>query len=191
MELIFKKEKIMWQKLTKDEILQEVYRRGYKYGREYRVCSQCTLLTVLEVFGIQADELVKAVTGFAGGIGRTGETCGAYCAGVMALGLFYGRDIQTMKHPKPEDGPIPGHEIEKGLGRLIKNLRARFIEEYGSVLCNDIEKKVIGRSFDKWDPKDRIEKDRLGGHTTKCPMVIGKATQWISELIVDEERGKK
>jgi C_GCAxxG_C_C family probable redox protein len=172
--------------LSRKELLEEGYWRAYEYEQNYRVCSQCTLLAVLEVLGLESDALIKGITGFAGGIGRTGETCGAYCAGVAVLGFLYGRDIQTMKHPSPDAEPIPGHSIEKRLGTLIKRLRAKFFEAYGSVLCDDIEKKVIGRSFDKWDPKDRQEKDRLGGHTDKCPMVAGKAAQWILEIVLDD-----
>ena len=56
--------------------------------REYHSCSQCTLLTVQEMFGLPGDDALKAATGFAGGIGRTGSVCGAVLGGVMALGCY-------------------------------------------------------------------------------------------------------
>ncbi|MBE0556759.1 MAG: hypothetical protein IH628_05950, partial [Proteobacteria bacterium] len=49
--------------------------------------------------------------------------------------------------------------------------------------------KLFGRYFDKKNPEDRKEKNRLGGHTEKCPMVVGKAARWATELIL-EEQGK-
>ena len=80
-------------------------------------------------------------------------------------------------------------EIELRLGTLIKKLRAKFDEEYGSIICNDIETRLFGRSFDKWNPEDRKEKERLGGHDDKCPKVVGKATRWVAQLILEEQSG--
>jgi len=175
--------------MSKEELLEEAESRAYKYEQEYRDCSQCTLLAIQEVFGLKGEDALKAATGFAGGIGRTGSICGALIGGVMALGLLYGRDLQTMKHPDPEVRFHRREEIELRLGRFTKKLCERFKEEYGSTLCNDIETKIFGRSFDKWNPADRKEKDRLGGHQDKCPRVVGKAARWVVELIL-EERNK-
>jgi C_GCAxxG_C_C family probable redox protein len=74
--------------MPKKELLEEAERRAYRYEQEYRVCSQCALLTIQELFGLKADDALKAATGFAGGMGRTGSVCGAFTGGVMALGLL-------------------------------------------------------------------------------------------------------
>jgi hypothetical protein len=105
----------------------------------------------------------------------------------MALGLLYGRDSDTMKHPNKEVRSQRREEIEHKLGTLIKNLRSRFEAEYGSIICDDIEVKLFGRSFDKWNPEERKEKARLGGYEGKCPTVVGKATRWVAELILEEQ----
>jgi hypothetical protein len=47
--------------------------------------------------------------------------------------------------------------------------------------------KIFGRSFDSLKKEDRDEKDRLGGHQDKCPVVVGKAARWVGELIVKEQ----
>jgi C_GCAxxG_C_C family probable redox protein len=172
---------------SEKELLEEIERRAHKYAKEYHSCSQCTLLAVQEMFGPPGEDVLKAATGFAGGIGRTGSVCGAVLGGVMALGLLYGRDRETMKHPDASVRAQRREEIELKLGTLIKRLRAKFDEEYGSTICNDIETKLFGRSFDKWNPEDRKEKDRLGGHDDKCPKVVGKATRWVAELILEEQ----
>ena len=176
-------------KKSEQELLEEAETTSRKYAKEYHSCSQCTLLTIQEMFGLPGDDVLKAATGFAGGIGRTGSVCGAVLGGVMALGLFYGRDRETMKHPDPGVRAQRRDEIELRIGTLIKKLRAKFEEEYGSIICNDIETKIFGRSFDKWNAADRKEKERLGGHDDKCPKVVGKATRWVVELIL-EERSK-
>jgi len=176
--------------MSEKEILEDVEKRAYKYEQEYRDCSQCVLLAIQEVFNLPGDDALKAATGFAGGIGRTGSVCGAFIGGVMALGLLYGRDRETMKHPDEEVRFHRREDIESRLGTLIKKLRGRFDEEYGSIICDDIEVKLFGRSFDKWNPEERDEKARLGGYEGKCPTVVGNAARWTAELIM-EERGEK
>ena len=173
----------------REQMLKEVEQKGFKYEQEYWDCSQCTLLAIQEVFGLKADDAVKAATGFAGGIGRRGSVCGAVAGGVMALGLAFGRDLSTMKHPDPELRHKLREDIELRLVPLIDTFCNRFEAEYGSILCNEIEHKLFGRYFDKKKAEDRKEKNRLGGHTEKCPMVVGKAARWATELIL-EEQGK-
>ena len=173
--------------MSDKELLEEIEKRAFKYSQEYKACSQCTLLANQEVFGLGGDDALKAATGFAGGIGRTGSVCGSLIGGVMALGLLYGRDRETMKHPDAELRSQRLKEIESELGTLTKKLRTKFEEEYGSIICDDIETKLFGRSFDKWNPEDRIEKDRMGGHDDKCPTVVGKAARWVAELILEEQ----
>jgi len=133
---------------------------------------------------------VKAATGFAGGIGRNGSVCGGYTGAIMALGLLYGRDVETMKHADPEERMSRLQQIEERMDNLIKGLTERFKSEYGSTICNDIETKLFGRFFDKWNPEERKEKGRLGGYKDKCPSVVGNAVRWVAELIL-EERSKK
>ena len=105
----------------------------------------------------------------------------------MALGILYGRDVETMTYADPEERMNRFHQIEGKLNDLIKVLTEKFNAEYGSTICNDIETKLFGRSFDKWNPEDRKEKDRLGGYKEKCPSVVGNAARWIAQLILEKE----
>ncbi len=178
----------MWRdKMLKEQILEEAERRGCKYLQEFSNCSQCTLLVIQELLNIPVGDSLKAATGFSGGIGRIGLVCGALTGGIMTLGLLYGRDLQTMKHPDEHIRINLKEEIDVKLGGLIKKLCEKFKDEYGSFICNDIETKLFGRPFDKWNPADREEKERLGGHKDKCPMVVGKAARWVLELIIEEQ----
>ena len=176
--------------MSEKELLEEVEKRAFKYSQEYKACSQCTLLPIQEVFDLTSDDVLKGATGFAGGIGRSGSVCGALSGGVMALGLLYGRDGETMKHPDENVRSRRREEIEEKLGILIKKLRSKFEEDYGTIICDDIETKLFGRSFDKWNPEDREEKGRLGGYEDKCPTVVGKAARWVAELILEEQKRK-
>ena len=141
------------------------------------------LLVIEELFDFRSDDALKAATALGGGIGRMGSACGALTGGAMALSLLYGRSYEAMRK-----GYQPGEEKSaERLRILTKKLAEKFLQEYNSLLCNDIEKKLFGRSFDKWNPAEREKKEEMGGHKTKCPSVAGKAARWVAELILDEQ----
>jgi len=144
------------------------------------------LLVIEELFDLKAYEALKAATTFAGGIGRMGATCGALIGGGMALSLLYGRSYEEMQ--KGYQGSK--EKVEGRLPIMTQKLVEKFKEEYNSLLCDDIERKLFGRSFDKWNPAEREEKEKMGGHKDKCPSVVGKASRWVAELILDEQERK-
>jgi C_GCAxxG_C_C family probable redox protein len=173
-------------KIPKERLLSDAESRVFQYALEYKNCCQCTLLALQELFDLNSDDTLKSATGFVGGIGRTGSVCGALVAGIMAFGLLYGRDLQTMKHPDPDFRNQRKEEIESRLCLLARELCERFQKEFDSIICDEIERKLLGRSFDKWDPKDREEKARLGGYERHCPSVMAKGARWAAEIILKE-----
>ena len=160
----------------KEKKMEKAYELGFKYERDYGSCPQCTFAAVGEILGNENKEIFKAIDGLAGGLGRTTNgTCGALTGGVAAISQRYGR----------EDFPNLGQR-EKCM-TLSKKLHDRFIEEYGSIICKDVQTKIMGRSYDFWNPKEREEFDKAGGHSDKCPDVVGKATKWTVEILMDEK----
>ena len=160
----------------KEKKMEEAYKLGFKYERDYGSCPQCTFKAVSEILGNDDNAIFKAIDGLAGGLGRTTNgTCGALTGGVAAISHRYGRS----------DFPNLGQR-EKCM-TLAKKLHDRFIEEYGSVICKDVQTKIMGRSYDFWNPKEREEFDKAGGHTDKCPDVVGKAAKWTVEILLDEK----
>lgn len=159
----------------KEDLMKRAYELGFNFEREYGSCPQCVFAAVSEVLGKRSDEIFKAIDGLAGGLGRTGNgTCGALSGGVATISRRYGR----------EEFPNLGQR-EKCM-TLSKKLHDRFIEEYGSILCKDIQTKIMGRSYNFWDPKEREEFNEAGGHTDKCPDVVGKAAKWAVEILLNE-----
>lgn len=174
--------------MSMDQLLREVELRACENERNFRNCCQSTLLAVQEVLAIPVhDDLLKAGTGFSGGIGRSGSECGGYIGGIMLLGLLFGRDRATMTYPDESIRTERREKITNRLQELILRFRERFTQEYGSTKCNDIEMKIFGRSFESMNKEERDEKDRLGGHEDKCPIVLGKAARWAAELIMEEQ----
>ena len=153
----------------------QAYDLGFKFERDYGSRSQCVFAAVSEVLGNGSNEIFKAIDGLAGGLARsTNGTCGALSGGVEVIGRRYGR----------EEFPNLGQR-EKCM-TFAKKLHDRFIEEYGSILCKDIQTKKMGRSYDFWDPEEREEFNKAGGHTDVCPDVVGKAAKWTVEILSDE-----
>jgi len=107
----------------------------------------------------------------------TDGTCGALAGGVMALCCKYGRTRENFakgRYLRPLE--------------LAKELHDRFIQEYGSCICRDVHKRIFGRSFNLWDPKEYEEFEREGAHKDKCPGVVANVAMWVAEMLLREDR---
>jgi len=159
--------------------IRHAYDLGFKYEKEYYGCAQCILLAVQDTFGLKNEDVFKSASGLAAGIGLMGSVCGALTGGVMALSLKYGRDLQAFKAGDPEGKRLKAYE-------KTRKLYKRFEDEYGSVICRDIQKKIFGRSFNLRDPQEFKEFEEAGAHVDKCPGVVGMAAQWVAEIMLDD-----
>jgi C_GCAxxG_C_C family probable redox protein len=65
--------------------------RMFELARQGFYCSQILLMLGLEAQGKSDPDLIRAMTGLAGGIGFSGKTCGALSGGACLLGLYAGR----------------------------------------------------------------------------------------------------
>lgn len=70
--------------------------------------------------------------------------------------------------------------------RLARELQDKFIQEYGTSICREIQRKLMGRPFLLSDPDDMKKFEEAGGHTTVCPEVVGKAARWVIEILDKE-----
>ncbi len=91
-------------------------------------CAQTTLKCCQQLLGNQNDDVLRSATGFGGGIGNSGDLCGAVAGGVMAIGQEFGR-VEISK----EEAARKEHTYE-----LAAEYRRRFIEARGSVYCRDL-----------------------------------------------------
>lgn len=168
---------MLYMEQEKRDILRKAYELGFKFEQQYGGCTQCALAAVFEALGIKVNnDVFKAGTGFAGGGGLIGYgTCGALIGGAMVISYLYPRTYDNFNDPE---------RVRWKTYRLVKELIDRFISEYRSCICVDIQKKVFGRSFNLWDPKEFQEFEKLGGHVDKCPDVVGKAAMWTVDIIL-------
>lgn len=160
------------------EMSEKAYRLGFDYEKTVRGCSQCSLAALMDAFGIRNDDILKAATGLAaGGGGATDGNCGAYSGAVMFLGYLCGRERK--------DFGSNSDAMHRNFTLVLK-LREKFIEEYGSVICRDIQTKKFGRPFYLNDPDEFQKFEKAGAHETHCPDVVGKAARWTAGIIEKE-----
>ena len=155
--------------------------RAYEAGRrneaEYHGCAQCVLAALQDTFDERDDAVFRAATGLSGGGGLAGDgSCGAYAGATLFLGQLQGRD---------RDDFTDAAGVRYETSRMVGDLRSRFVERYGSVVCGDIQTGVIGRSFDLTDVDDVECFKDAGAHAIHCPEVVGRAARWAAEIVIE------
>ena len=155
---------------------EKAYQLGKKYEQTYKGCSQCVIAALHDTFSIRNDAIFKAATGLAAGGGASIDgSCGAYSGGIMVLSYLMGREREDFA----DSGGILLRNFE-----LIRRLHDEFIQEYGSVICCNIQTKIFGRSYYLADMDEFERFEKAGGHDAlHCPEVVGKAARWAAALI--------
>lgn len=121
-------------------------------------CSQILVLLGLELQGKENPDLVRAMHGLAGGLGFTGETCGALTGGACLLGLYAGKGL-----PEEQDDPRLMFMIED----LVKWFQQGFGKQYGGIRC------------------EQILDDNSRNQVTRCPILVAQTFQKVKELLVE------
>ncbi|MGB9662130.1 MAG: C-GCAxxG-C-C family protein [Moorellaceae bacterium] len=157
-----------------EELVRKAYELGFKYEKENKGCAQCVLAVVQDLFDLSEDVFV-AGSALSGGCCLMGDgPCGAYSGALLALGYYYGRRRENFA--RIEDA--------RPAAKLGRELRRKFEEEYGSIVCREIQKKIFGRSFFLLDPREYVEFEEAGAHVDKCTSVVGKAAAWLVEILL-------
>jgi C_GCAxxG_C_C family probable redox protein len=150
---------------------------AFRYERDYRGCAQSTLAALQDVFEMRDDAVFRSASGLAGGIGLTNlGTCGALTGGAMAISMVFGREREEFDDP---------HRKRMVAYRLCKQLADRFLEEYGSVVCGEIQEVHLGREYDLWDREGYSDFNQVAYVEERCPGLVGKAAEWAAEIILE------
>jgi len=160
------------------ELIQKAYDAGYRNEVEYRGCGQCLVGAIQDVLGLNDPSVFKAASGFAGGIGLMGDSaCGGYAGGAMILSCFKGRTKDNFGDPE---------RVRFKSFDLSRKLHDKFIKEFGTVNCHGIHMSTFGRPYYLWDQDQMGKFDEAGGHSDKCPHVVGLAAKWVIEVLAEE-----
>ena len=121
-------------------------------------CSQILMILGMELQGKENPDLVRAMHALAGGIGFTGETCGALTGGACLVGLYAGKGT-----PSQEDDPRLMFMLED----LVKWFKEGYGKEYGGIRCEEI----LG--------------DNSKNMGVRCPTMVMGTLQKVKELLVE------
>jgi C_GCAxxG_C_C family probable redox protein len=121
-------------------------------------CSQILIMQGLEMLGKSNPDLVRAMQGLAGGLGFSGELCGALTGGASLLGLYAGKGT-----PEQEEDPRLIFMVED----LVKWFKAEYSEQYGGIRCEEI---LSGNSQNQ---------------AVRCPIMVMGVLQKAKELLVE------
>jgi C_GCAxxG_C_C family probable redox protein len=141
------------------------------------ICARSVLVGLSEILDIP-EEMITAALSLAGGTGGASGSCGAYCCGLLAVGLKYNA-------PLAEERANPALK-QKGAAKFSE-YRDRFMKEMGTVMCPEIHKKLFGRSYTLYDPKEHEEFLSMPGHNVKCAEAVGVAARIAAEMILADE----
>jgi len=134
-----------------EERMRELAQEGY-------YCSQILMIMGLELQGKTNPDLIASMQGLAGGLGFSGELCGALSGGASLLGLYAGK-----QNPQDEENPLLRFMIED----LVKWFKQEYGEEFGGIRCEEL---LAGNSMNQM---------------TRCPLMVSGVFNQVKELLVE------
>lgn len=88
-------------------------------------CSQILMLMALEIDGKENPDLIRAMSGLCGGMGRSGGACGVLTGGCCVLGYFTGQgEAGELAHSRARE--------------MISEYAGWFHDHFGTTDCRDI-----------------------------------------------------
>jgi C_GCAxxG_C_C family probable redox protein len=116
-------------------------------------------------------------TGFGGGVGLFGDSCGAISGAVLAVGAVHGRSHLPWNEDRKAAMQEAGQQLygKPGLYRLFNQIPNRIAEKYGHTLCRELTKP--------WQDGQWLCRD----HAMNCRDIITDAAGIAAELIVSDK----
>ncbi len=140
--------------LASDEVRTELARMA-ELARQGFHCSEVLVLMGLEARGKANPDLIRTVGALAGGVGFSGDICGALTGGACLLGLYGGRGSAA-----EEEGP----RLRLMISELTEWFTAENSDRFGGIHCREI----VGD-----DPQNIA---------ARCPRIVGavyRKVRWI------------
>lgn len=158
---------------NKIEQIKQRARNNFSLGYN---CAECVFEAVLHLADTGLPpEVQKVATGFGGGMGLFGDTCGAVSAAVMSVSAVHGRSRlpegdrkETIKKAAEELYGTPG------LYRLFNQIPNQIKAKYGDTLCRNLTAKWN----DTWLCRE---------HALMCRELITDAAGIAAELIFSDK----
>ncbi len=149
-------------------------RRNFSKGYN---CAECVVEAVFEHIDTGLPkETLRVVTGFGGGVGLYGDTCGAVTGAVIAVGAVHGRSELPKGEDRKEIAKKSSKELygNPGMYRLFNKIPNKVKQKYGNTLCREICKQWV----DQWLCRE---------HALHCREIITDAAELAAGLICEEK----
>jgi len=138
--------------------VQELLDAGYN-------CAEAMAGAFAATIGVTEEACTQAMTGFGGGIGRTGNTCGLVSGAVFALGR--GLDRTDLDHAAVKE------RVYAAVVELVERVEA----SHGSVLCPGI----LGVDLRIPEEQKRVAEERL--FAVNCRAAADEIAAIVAELL--------
>ncbi|WP_088186600.1 DVU_1555 family C-GCAxxG-C-C protein [Desulfosporosinus sp. FKA] len=129
--------------------------RMFQLAAQGFCCSQIILILGLDDLGKENPDLIKAMHGLCGGIGRSGKTCGALTGGACLIGLSAGKGS-------------PGESGHLKINAMLKELMNWFEDVHGSIECEGI----LDQSLDEGNE-----------YPVRCGNIVAATFNKVQEII--------
>ena len=131
-------------------------------------CSQAVLSTFCDDLDLPPALALKIASGFGGGMGRMGETCGAVTGAFIALGLH---DWQAESASVEEKAKV---------NERVRDFTARFKANHGSITCRDLLGCDISQPQGAKDAADK------GVFVSVCRPLVEDAVQILEQMMEEQ-----
>jgi len=129
-------------------------------------CSQAVFSTYAPLLGLDRETALRVAAPFGGGMGRTGETCGAASGALMVIGLKCGQPTAGDKEAKEKTYSLAAEFLNRFAAR-----------NNGCVKCREL----LG--FDVGNPQDQQAAREQGLFETLCPKFVRDAAELVEQLL--------
>ncbi|KLK89129.1 hypothetical protein SZ63_01410 [Methanoculleus sediminis] len=135
-------------------------------------CAQAVSSVFADDAGVPEEVILRAATGFGGGVGHTGGACGTVSGAVLAIGLLFG-------------STGPGEKEAKDLTYdLTREFVARFVRKNGTVSCTEL----LGCDISTGEGLARAREQNLT--RTLCPRYVEDAVEILEEVLTSVTSGQ-
>lgn len=154
---------------TRLKLLDVIARSAFNNLRAYSNCCRSTLWAIQTHLRMPDTGTIRASSALAGGIGGTGETCGAVIGALMAIGQGVGSDGY--------------HEVERDLKAkaAAKSFVESFTEAIGSTRCHGVQESIIGRVC---DDASKLQAWNEANGPIGCAAACGVAARLAAEILL-------
>jgi len=132
------------------------------------LCAESVLLAVAQGLGVRSPLIPRMATGFCSGLSRSCGPCGAFSAGVMALGMALGRDSGR-------------DDLDETYGP-VQEYREFFMERFGALDCRTLTGQDIG------SPEGLLAYREAGLKTTICAPMLEEAAAQVIRILQEQQR---